>query len=59
MEHHDGTDWQRDGFQTLGGFNPWRYERKEDAAYSVQSRHPGALTRVVPAKAVCAERTKP
>lgn len=59
IEYHDGRDWIRDGFATIGGWNPWRYERKDDAAYSVQSRHHGCLTRVVPARAVCAERKKP
>lgn len=56
IEYNDGTGWQRDGFQTIAGFNPWRYERKEDAAYSVQSRHPGMPTRVVPAQAVREEK---
>lgn len=45
-----GETWAKIGFMTIGGFNPYRYEFKEDAEWTAHLLHPKDLTRAIPSK---------
>jgi hypothetical protein len=49
---NDGNAWTTLGFTTLGGFNPYRYELKEDAERALNQMAPAGFRRVVPARSV-------
>ena len=49
---NDGETWTTLGFETLGGFNPYRYESKEDAERALAQLSPAGFRRVVRAKSV-------
>lgn len=50
----DGVNWITEGFMLLGGFCPYRYEVKSDAARQIAALHPGCETKTARATSVVA-----
>lgn len=48
----DGNDWKTVGFSTRGGFNPFRYEFKDDAERALNQLFSAGFRRVVRARSV-------
>ena len=56
IQWFDDGAWHTDGFDTVAGFVPYRYENRTDAERQAKALHPGCSVRAVPATSVVGEK---